>query len=1198
VKIYRFAFDKRFETRSSKKQDRKIIHYFHKEYYSFPGLYIRNLELVKKHMEVTAWSEKVSIPTYRVGLPEKNPMFLEKRVYQGSSGVVYPHPVIEQIADEKTDQEYQAVFLENEYLRIMILPELGGRVQRAYDKVRGRDFIYYNQVIKPALVGLAGPWISGGIEFNWPQHHRPSTFSPVDYCIEANADGSKTVWVNEVEVLFRTRGMAGFRLYPGRAYLEIAGRLFNRTPFPQTFLWWANPAVKVSEHYQSVFPPDVYAVFDHGKRDVSDFPIATGTYYKVDYAPGTDISRYANIPVPTSYMAIRSNYDFMGCYEHDTGAGMLHVANHHLSPGKKQWTWGNGDFGRAWDRNLTDEDGPYIELMTGVFTDNQPDFSWLQPNEGKSFEQYFMPYTQVGVVKNATKEAMLNLEWAGGELVGGEGVGGEGVGGELGAGELVRDGLVAGEWRIKVYATAVYPDARIRLMYRGRVMREFVAGLSPRDVFEESVAVGTPGRPEDWRLVVADSEERELVSWQPEVSGDQEMKSEVSGDQERKPKAAVAARPPAEIGQVEDLYLTGLHLEQYRHATFNPIDYYMEGLRRSPEDIRCNNAMGLLLLRRGQFAKAEPYLRRAVASITRRNPNPYDGEPYYNLGWALKLQGRLDEAYDAFYKAVWNDAWQHSGFLALARIATAKGRWVEALQLVEKSLLRNYHSPVARHLKAVILRKMGVDLVAAFIRESVAIDLFNVGCLFEQYLNEMGGKDPGVGESTAAVLGDRMRDAVNNYLELALDYAQAGLYEEADRVLDFFSRRLAAAGQTVGGPLVHYYRGWLAGLMGDAQKALAHYRCGAAADPACCFPNKIEEVLILQDAMRSNPQDARAPYYLGNLWYDKRQYEDAIACWREAAQRDDQFPTVFRNLALAYYNKLGDKAAALAALEKAFALDNGDARVLMELDQLYKMTGRGFADRLQLLESHSGLVQQRDDLYLERITLYNNIGEYEKARRLLAGRRFHPWEGGEGKVVGQYLICMHSLARKALLRGDYQRALELVTATGAYPENLGEGKLYGARENDRHYLLGCAYEGLNEREKAREYFERATAGMSVPVQAIYYNDPQPDQIVYQALAWRKLGRHDRAESIFRNFVAFGEAHLSDSIAIDYFAVSLPDMLVFEQDLNRRNFIHCTYLIGLGYLGMGEEQKGTASLQEVLKLDINHQGAALHSLFKL
>ncbi|MBS1601335.1 MAG: DUF5107 domain-containing protein [Bacteroidetes bacterium] len=1080
-------------------------------------------------MEVKAWSEKISIPTYPTGRPEKNPMFLEKRVYQGSSGVVYPHPVVEAISDEKTDQLYNAVFIENDYLKIMILPELGGRIQRAYDKVRGRDFIYYNQVIKPALVGLAGPWISGGIEFNWPQHHRPSTYSPVDHTIEKFEDGSVTVWVNEIEVMFRTKGMAGFTLYPDKAYLEIKGRVFNRTPFPQTFLWWANPAVKVNDAYQSVFPPDVYAVFDHGKRDVSDFPIATGTYYKVNYAPGTDISRYANIPVPTSYMAIRSGYDFMGCYEHDTQAGMLHVANHHVSPGKKQWTWGNGDFGQAWDRNLTDEDGPYIELMTGVYTDNQPDFSWLQPNEEKVFEQYFMPYAVVGQVKNATKEAMLNLQW---------------------------EGDVA---RVKVYTTAVYKDAVVRLLCKGKVVKEGSCEISPRQVFEGEFLPGEKGNAGDWGVVVTDASGLVLVAWQD---------SDPSGERPSIPAPATAALAPADIAQVEDLYLNGLHLEQYRHATYNPVDYYTEGLRRSPEDIRCNNAMGLLLLRRGQFEKAEPYFRRAVSAITRRNPNPYDGEPFYNLGWSLKMQGRLTEAYDAFYKATWNDAWQHSGFLALARIATAQRRYKEALDLVERSLVRNYHSPVARHLKAALLRKLGRP-AEAFIRESLAIDPFNFGCLFE------------LGTEEFVPL---MRGSLNNYLELSLDYAQAGLFEEADKVL---------GNCPAVSPLVSYYRGWFASLAGHAAAALGFYKAAAVQDATYCFPNKIEEVLILQDARRFNPSDARAGYYLGNLWYDKRQYADAIACWEESALLDDGFPTVFRNLSLAYYNKLGRKEDAVAFLEKAFALDPGDARVLMELDQLYKIIGRPFGQRLELLERYPLLVDQRDDLYLERVTLYNQLKEYEMARGLLALRKFHPWEGGEGKVVGQYLLCHHELAKQAIASGKLQEALELLTATEVYPENLGEGKLYGTQENDRYYLLGLVYEGLGQREKALENFRAATVGISQPAQAIYYNDPQPDKIIYQALAWYQLGEASTAHRIFRSFIEFGEAHMDDVITIDYFAVSLPDMLVFDQDINRRNRIHCTYLVGLGHLGLGDEPAARRYLGEVLRLDMNHQGAAVY-----
>src|ERR1700694_4728117 len=161
---------------------------------------------------VHIWEEQVEIPTYGIGEPDKNPMFLEKRVYQGSSGAVYPYPVIDRVCDDRHDRTYNAIFLENHYLKIMILPELGGRVQMALDKTNGYQFIYYNRVIKPALVGLTGPWISGGIEFNWPQHHRPNTFGPVEYHIEHHDDGSKTTWVSEIDRMYGTKMTAGFTL--------------------------------------------------------------------------------------------------------------------------------------------------------------------------------------------------------------------------------------------------------------------------------------------------------------------------------------------------------------------------------------------------------------------------------------------------------------------------------------------------------------------------------------------------------------------------------------------------------------------------------------------------------------------------------------------------------------------------------------------------------------------------------------------------------------------------------------------------------------------------------------------------------------------------------------------------------------------------------------------------------------------------
>lgn len=1106
-------------------------------------------------MEVKAWMEKVIIPTYETGKPEKNPIFLDKRVYQGSTGAVYPHPVIEKISDEKTDKEYLAIYIENDFLKIMVLPELGGRIQRAFDKVRNRDFIYYNQVIKPALVGLTGPWISGGIEFNWPQHHRPSTFDPLDYSIEEHADGSKTIWVNELELMTRTKGMAGFTLYPDKAYLEIKGKIYNRTPFPQTFLWWANPAVKVNDHYQSVFPPDVYAVFDHGKRDVSDFPIATGTYYKKDYAPGTDISRYKNIPVPTSYMAIRSEYNFIGGYEHDTQAGMLHVANHHVAPGKKQWTWGDGDFGQSWDRNLTDEDGPYIELMTGVFTDNQPDFSWLQPNEEKTFEQYFMPYAKVGAVKNATKEAMLNVE-----------INGDGV-------------------EVKVYATSAFPAAEIKLFVDGVLVDTSVFDLSPSAIFEKSIPLRGEAGQERIAVRVERADHKLLVGYEQEEVLSKEI-----------PPAATAAKDPVAIEAVEELYLNGLHIEQYRHATYLATDYYQEALKREPGDVRCNNAMGLWYMRRGQFAKAAPFFRAAIATLTLRNPNPYEGEPYYNLGWSLKMQGESDLAYEAIYKSTWNAAWQDAGFFALARIASEKGDLEDALYLVGKSLMRNGQAHSVRHLKAAILHKMNrVKEALSFIEESLQTDPFNFGCLYERYVIYQETGDLKESEAARRHFVQLMRQDVHNYIECALDYSHAGLYEEAIALLSVFvdEQNVVAEQDETVYPMVHYYMGWCYAKLGDKESARDSFLKGQSAAPDFCFPHRIEDVNVLKSAIALNPDDAKAHYYLGNFWFGKQQYREAIACWEKSVTADPSFPTAHRNLSLAYQNQLKDSDRALVELEKAFSLDTEDARVFMELDQLYKKLGYAPERRLALLEKYPELVDYRDDLYLERVFLCNQLGRFEEARTLLATRQFHPWEGGEGKVVGQYLRCHIGLAGKAMLEGAYQNALDLLSVTEQYPHNLGEGKLYGAQENDIHYLQGCIYEMMNLSDQAKEKFGMATEGPTEPVQAIFYNDPQPDKIFYQGLAWLKLNEKDRATEIFERFVEFGKLHLNDEIRIDYFAVSLPDLLVFDQDLHLKNHIHCCYLIGLGYLGLGNFEDAGRTFNEVLGMDVNHQGANTH-----
>jgi tetratricopeptide (TPR) repeat protein len=758
-----------------------------------------------------------------------------------------------------------------------------------------------------------------------------------------------------------------------------------------------------------------------------------------------------------------------------------------------------------------------------------------------------MPYSKVGMVKNATKEAMLNLE------------------------------VDNNQATIKVYATAVYSNAKIVLYNNITVLFETVVHLSPAHVFEQ-VLLLKPGETEAIKLVVEDETGNILVSYKPEENNRKKI-----------PEAAKAAKAPKDIATNELLYLNGLHIEQYRHATFSATDYYEEAIRRDENDIRNNNALGLWYLRRGQFAKAEPYFNKAIDTLVVRNPNPYDGEPYYNLGCALKMLNRQDEAYDAFYKSTWNDACKHAAFFSLAKIASTQGKYKDALKFTEQSLVKNWHSHSVRHLQTAMLRKNNEpDKARKLAEESIAIDPFNYGCRFEQYLLLQEKNNANEAGFILNELKHLMHDCVHNYIEYALDYSQAGLYEEAIEFLKVFVMDKEEVY-----PMVYYYLGFFSAKLLQRNEAQLYFQKAASMKPDYCFPHRIEDVTVLETAMKMNPEDAKAPYYLGNFWYDKRQYKEAIINFEKSIELDSNFPTGYRNLSLAYHNKLGRIDDAVSCLEKAFNLDTRDARILMELDQLYKKMNKPVAQRLAFLEKYQTLVNDRDDLFLERITLLNSLGEYEAAKGLLGSRHFHPWEGGEGKVVAQYLVAYVELAKKSLMKKDYHQALELLNYTEQYPFNLGEGKLYGTQENDIYYLQARAYEGMGLKEEAKTSFEKATIGISEPAQAMFYNDAQPDKIFYQGLAWLKLDIPAKATKIFDRLIQFGNEYLNNTIHIDYFAVSLPDLLVFDQDLDLKNKLHCLYLMGLGNLGLQNYDQAEQYFNLVLSEDVNHSGARVH-----
>ncbi|HTL66690.1 MAG TPA: DUF5107 domain-containing protein [Lacunisphaera sp.] len=1099
------------------------------------------------------------LPTYEPLPPDKNPMFLERRVYQGSSGRIYPLPFYNRIAEKPVSHAWDAVTIENGLVRVTVLPELGGRIHIGEDLTNGYHFFYRQSAIKPALVGLAGPWISGGVEFNWPQHHRPATFMPVDVVLEDHADGSKTIWLGDHDPLERMKGMHGLCLHPGRSVIELKMRAYNRTPFVQTFLWWANVAVRVHEGYQSFFPPDVQWVADHARRAVSQFPRCTGRYYGVDYAargrtgvPAAEVPRrfvpphcrrgrlpddlpryspddlswYANIPVPTSYMCLGSQEDFSGGYDHFRRAGLVQVADHHIAPGKKQWTWGNHEFGYAWDRNLTDGDGPYVELMLGVYTDNQPDFSFLQPGETKSWSVYWYPIRAIGAAQAANVEGAASLRLEGRSL-------------RLGVAVTRRRRL------------------RISLFRRSRrPWRTWRGEAAPDRPFVVSVAPPPRATPPDFRLSVADATSgEEILTLAPRPASDTPA-----------PPPATEPPLPAEVKTSDELYLTGLHLAQYRHATREPADYWREGIRRDAGDARCNQALGIWHLRRGEFAAAEAHLRRSIARLTARNANPYDGESHYQLGLALRFQGRDDDAYSAFAKAAWNQAWRAASRHALAEIAASRCNWRQALGHLDESLGLDVANLRARNLRVLVLRRLGRTAEAdTFLAETLRLDPLD---WWARHLR-----------------GDPLACNTQTRLDLALDHARAGFLPEAIELL----RRSRPEPFSGTGPLVQYYLAHFHEQLGQTAHALAATRRAARANPDYCFPARLEEQVILERALVRQPRDARAAYYLGNLLFDRRRHREAIACWQRSVKLEPANAVAWRNLGIARFNVERDPAAARLAYERAFRANPADARLLYERDQLWKRTGVLPGRRLRELKRHRDLVAQRDDATLELCALFSGVGRPAEALALLLSRRFQPWEGGEGQALGQFVRARLLLGQAALRAGKPNRAIEHFEAALNPPDNLGEARHLLASTGDIHYWLGEAHAAAGQRPQAVRSWQAAARGrgdfqeMSVRTYS--------EQTCFGAMALARLGRHEAATRLLRALASDARKLEHAPARIDFFATSLPTMLLFADDLERRQKTTALFLQAQAAFGLGRRHQARSLLSRVLRRDPGHAGAA-------
>ncbi len=701
-------------------------------------------------MNVTFSQEKILIDTYPEAEREELPMFAENRVHQRFSGNPYPNKVVLQAQrDVRIKKEYTLLKLGNEFLEIGILPDLGGKIWYATDKRNGYGFFYKNNVVKPALIGVLGSWTSGGVEFNWPFHHRASTFMPVDYSVETDGRGV-TVWLSEHDPMDRMRGAVGVRLDDGACVFETKVRVENCTPRRHSFLWWENAAVPVNESYEIFFPEDVNHVQFHYKRSVTTFPVANsdrfGSFSGIYYDGDTDISKHRNTVNATSYFSASSQFDFFGGYDNDRKAGVVHVADHHVSPGKKMFTWAYSQLSKTWENALTDNDGQYAELMAACYSDNQPDVTYLMPFETKTFSEFWFPIHDHG--KPTVANANGALFWNG-------------------------DGLA-------FQAVRPFSNLKIVIGHGGKTVFKAKTDLPAYDLTELSAVEKRDGL----TLTVFDGH---VKIWEYTV-----VENRVRDIPE--PRKEYPAYKSLETPQ--ELLLLGEHMIQYRSPEYNGETCFRRAVELDPGFVPAWTGIAECELARQHFAEARDAIDRAEKEATKYNARLPSGRIYYLKGLVLLGQNETDGAFDYFQKAAWMEDCIGASMTLIGLIDLRRKDFPQAEEHFRRALEKNPNNSVAGAFNAFAPYACGFrGVVRKRLRKLLERDPLN---LFALVLDCVARRD-------VSAFRERVRTDWTQVLLDVFSYTLlAGLEKETVWMID-------AVGETDLGAMASYVKAFLTG---------------------------------------------------------------------------------------------------------------------------------------------------------------------------------------------------------------------------------------------------------------------------------------------------------------------------------------------------------------------------------------------------
>ena len=1035
--------------------------------------------------KVKVRTEDLTLPTYKLPPDEPLPIFQDSylpgfRRFRDARSI-YPYTLQDQFNYTSEEVTYAAVSLENEYIKVIILPELRGRLQGAIDKRNGWDFLYYNHVIKPGDIGVRAAWLSGGIEWNHPRGHGYTQFSEISYKIVDSPEGGKSVVVSEVEPVRQQKWSTVITLNPGRLYVKQTGKFYSQKSYPVQLVSSTNGAMHATDGMEMIYGKGTY-ITGHGKHRYNKWSTWNGIDHAWYQEQRSSLSIFAADPV----------HDFFGCYSHDKEAGTVIVADHRKAPGKKYWTWGSGSQGTRWNTLLSDNDGPYIELQVGAFWDNLGyGYAWLDPMEVKQFTAYWYPVMGTNGFVKANRDIVLNVQ------------------------PHEKDHTV----RVAAQATREMDDVAVHISAFRQELHQERVDLRLSGPYTEDFAIPQEVNLNNLFISITGSEGDTLIQYN-------------TGPSHR--------RPPELPDEMDELDLTADQLYQKAKSIYqDPFSsraeaYYQEMLNRDPEESRAHRELGKLYLFRGKYGKAGEHLEQALD----RDPLNTGYRANFYLGRVSQILGDLEQAEEHYGFASRYSDMQVPALYYLGVTSIKSADYQKAVAFFNEAIDAGGQHPRLWSRKAVALRALGKYTEArAAIREALNQDRIHYLAHTEQLFSARDGGSS-TEQITAEIHGlfDRSNSAFKQdssfvgsqpYLYSAVQYIELNAWQKAVEILELAVNHYEKTGRVY--PMLEYYLGYCYQVTGNPNQAEDIYQRAATRNHDFVFPYRPLSIEVLGDVASVTPENGRAQVALGNVLYYLRRSDEAMKVWERAAAADPDLMLPYRNRAIGAWAQHEDTTRTIRLLEQAVEREKNTPRLFAELDHMYDAIG-ATEKRLELKERYGDMMKKRDDQVLSWAVLHIRLGEYEKAVKLMDETKFAAREN-DTKVIGAHTEAHLGYGEILLENGQADEALRQIEKAWKAPANLS-----AAPRDDRimargRYLLGRAHAAMGDTAAAMNEMKKIISTRMHPgTEAVYYH----------ALALRELGQRAEATSMLYDLITQAETELregADEPATLYFAKS-------------------------------------------------------------